>query len=138
MWAVRCGTKINIWLDCWVIGYNSPPVPVTGFYSLFSYNLVCDLFLPDTRVWNIDLINSLFSPDTAKAILNMKYLLLVRIPFYGNLIEKESFQSKMLIILFAATISMIMFIGTLFLAMCGKTFGMLEPLTEFNCLFGNV
>ncbi|XP_026419676.1 uncharacterized protein LOC113315626 [Papaver somniferum] len=71
MWIVQLGTKINIWLHNWIIGFNSPPVPIVGLSSLLSYTLVCDLFLPGTRIWNEPLISSIFNQDTSTAILNM-------------------------------------------------------------------
>ncbi|XP_026434551.1 uncharacterized protein LOC113332094 [Papaver somniferum] len=71
MWIVQCGTKINIWLDNWIIGLNSPPVPIMGLSSIVSFTLVCDLFLPNTRIWNEQLIHSLFTHETATAILSM-------------------------------------------------------------------
>ncbi|XP_026398994.1 uncharacterized protein LOC113294834 [Papaver somniferum] len=40
IWAVRCGTKISIWLDCWVIGLNSPPFPIVGASSYNNFNLI--------------------------------------------------------------------------------------------------
>ncbi|XP_026458557.1 uncharacterized protein LOC113359081 [Papaver somniferum] len=72
IWVVRCGTKISIWLDCWVIGLNSPPVPIVGSSSYNNFNLACDLYLPGTREWNINTINTLFSQDVVNLILNMQ------------------------------------------------------------------
>ncbi|XP_026430943.1 uncharacterized protein LOC113328067 [Papaver somniferum] len=71
MWVVHSGTKINIWLDNWIIGYNSPSVSVMRLSSLNSYSLVCDLFIPNTRTRNNDLVVSLFNHETATTILNM-------------------------------------------------------------------
>ncbi|XP_026459259.1 uncharacterized protein LOC113359908 [Papaver somniferum] len=71
IWIVQCGTKINIWLDNWIIGFNSPPVPIMGLYSIVTFTLVCDIFLPNTRTWNENLIQSLFNHETTTAILNM-------------------------------------------------------------------
>ncbi|XP_026417238.1 uncharacterized protein LOC113312716 [Papaver somniferum] len=71
MWIVQRGTKINIWLDNWIIGFNSPPVPIVGLSSMLSYTLVCDIFLSGTRIWNEQLICSIFNQETSSAILNM-------------------------------------------------------------------
>ncbi|XP_026399068.1 uncharacterized protein LOC113294912 [Papaver somniferum] len=89
-WLVKSGTKINIWLDNWVIGLNSAPVksgtkiniwldnwviglnsPVVGSSSYENYTFVCDLFLSGTRQWNENIINALFSHDCANLILSM-------------------------------------------------------------------
>ncbi|XP_026384688.1 uncharacterized protein LOC113280254 [Papaver somniferum] len=77
-WQVRCGTKVNILLDSWVIGLNNPPAPVVGLSSLVNFTLVCDLFLAGTRQWNIEIVNTLFSQECANLILNM------RIPITGE------------------------------------------------------
>ncbi|XP_026417308.1 uncharacterized protein LOC113312787 [Papaver somniferum] len=71
-WLVSCGTKINIWLDVWVIGLNSPPVPVVGSSSFNNFTFVCDLFVPGTRQWDINIVNTLFSQDCVNLILNMR------------------------------------------------------------------
>ncbi|XP_026451382.1 uncharacterized protein LOC113351654 [Papaver somniferum] len=42
-----------------------------GLSSLLSYTFVCDLFLPGTKIWNEQLICSIFNHDTSIAILNM-------------------------------------------------------------------
>ncbi|XP_026459195.1 uncharacterized protein LOC113359837 [Papaver somniferum] len=70
-WLVRCGSKINIWLDVWVTGLDSPPVPVVGISSLDNFSFVCDLFQPGTRQWDINIVNTLFSQDCANLILNL-------------------------------------------------------------------
>ncbi|XP_026383236.1 uncharacterized protein LOC113278683 [Papaver somniferum] len=38
-WIVQCGTKINIWLDNWIIGINNPPVPIMGLSSIVNFTL---------------------------------------------------------------------------------------------------
>ncbi|XP_026445199.1 uncharacterized protein LOC113345732 [Papaver somniferum] len=37
---LQCGTKINIWLDCWIIGLDSPPVPIVGSSSYSNFTLI--------------------------------------------------------------------------------------------------
>ncbi|XP_026396227.1 uncharacterized protein LOC113290854 [Papaver somniferum] len=63
VWVVRYGTKIKIWIDCWVIGLDSPPVPVTGASIYETYNLDCDAMIlnmnipysgEDCLIWKLD------------------------------------------------------------------------------------
>ncbi|XP_026410805.1 uncharacterized protein LOC113306033 [Papaver somniferum] len=71
IWAVRCGTKVNIWLDNWVIGLDHPPSPAEGLINTVSYIHVSDLFIQGTRDWNIHPVYYLFSPESAESILCM-------------------------------------------------------------------
>ncbi|XP_026410067.1 uncharacterized protein LOC113305194 [Papaver somniferum] len=70
-WIVQCGTKIKIWLDNWIIGLNSPPVPTVRLSSFVSSTFVWDLFYPGIRVWNEQIISAIFDVETSNAILSM-------------------------------------------------------------------
>ncbi|XP_026396896.1 uncharacterized protein LOC113291593 [Papaver somniferum] len=42
-WSIGCGTKTKIWLDCWVVGLDHPPIPSTGLVNIVSFimSLIC-------------------------------------------------------------------------------------------------
>ncbi|XP_026397067.1 uncharacterized protein LOC113291789 [Papaver somniferum] len=74
IWDVRCGTKVKIWLDNWVIGLDHPPLPAEGLINTISYIYISDLFIHGTRDWNVHLVYYLFSPESAESILAITIL----------------------------------------------------------------
>ncbi|XP_026384774.1 uncharacterized protein LOC113280350 [Papaver somniferum] len=70
-WAIGCGTRTKIWLDSWVIGLHHPHIPADGLVNTVSYTFVSDLFIENTRFWNVHLIYYLFDKDCAEKIINM-------------------------------------------------------------------
>ncbi|XP_026397062.1 uncharacterized protein LOC113291782 [Papaver somniferum] len=74
IWDVRCGTKVKIWLDNWVIGLYHPPLPAEGLINTISYIYVSDLFIHGTRDLNVHLVYYLFSTESAESILAITIL----------------------------------------------------------------
>ncbi|XP_026399135.1 uncharacterized protein LOC113294986 [Papaver somniferum] len=52
--SARCGTKINIWLDSWVIGLDHPPIPAEGLVNTNAYTYVSDIFHEANRILGMD------------------------------------------------------------------------------------
>ncbi|XP_026416751.1 uncharacterized protein LOC113312210 [Papaver somniferum] len=68
--SVRCGTKIRIWLDKWVIGIDHPPDPAANIIVPSSLFFVSDLFLPGTMIWNAQLRKGMFTVKSAYKVLS--------------------------------------------------------------------
>ncbi|XP_026399279.1 uncharacterized protein LOC113295145 [Papaver somniferum] len=74
----KCGTRINIWMDNWVIGLGHPPVSADGLVNTVSYTYGSDIFHEGTRNWKESPIHYLFEPISASKILDMN------VPVIGN------------------------------------------------------
>ena len=66
VWQVGDGKGIDIWDQKWLpdLAYNKVVSPRIDT----QINKVCDLFLPNSKVWNEDLINTMFYPWEASVI----------------------------------------------------------------------
>ena len=58
MWRVGDGKGIDIWDQRWLpdLAYGKVVSPRIDA----EINKVCDLFLPNSKVWNVDLIETMF------------------------------------------------------------------------------
>ncbi|XP_026396843.1 uncharacterized protein LOC113291534 [Papaver somniferum] len=70
-WDIICGTRTKIWLDCWVIGLDHPPIPYEGLVNTLSYSNILDLFHLGTRTWNTHLVYYLIDAESATKIISM-------------------------------------------------------------------
>ena len=68
VWQVGDGKGIDIWDQKWLpdLAYSKVVSPKIDI----KINKVCDLFLPNSKVWNAELINTLFYPWEASMITN--------------------------------------------------------------------
>ena len=66
MWRVGDGKRIDIWDQKWLpdLAYSKVVSPRIDT----QINKICDLFLPNSKVWNADLINTMFYPWEASLI----------------------------------------------------------------------
>lgn len=69
-WKIGDGRSINVWTDSWLRDQFNRKVETTAPRG-FEHLIVSDLFLPHTKHWNIDLVNSLFNHRDARAILSI-------------------------------------------------------------------
>ncbi|KAF8094306.1 hypothetical protein N665_0366s0024 [Sinapis alba] len=70
-WVVRNGKIIKIWEDNWI--HNRPATSATGVGStMHQYTKLNQLFLPHTKVWNVQLIRNIMSSEDAAYILNLR------------------------------------------------------------------
>ena len=69
VWRVGDGKGIDIWDQKWLpdLVYSKVVSPRIDT----QINKVCDLFLPNSKVWNTDLINTMFYPWEASLINNI-------------------------------------------------------------------
>ncbi|XP_012435476.1 uncharacterized protein LOC105762113 [Gossypium raimondii] len=67
-WKVGSGVKINIWNDFWL---PDPYLEKIKSARVSSVERVSDLIMPNMRVWNEPLIDSIFSPEEAFLIRNI-------------------------------------------------------------------
>ncbi|XP_026460097.1 uncharacterized protein LOC113360875 [Papaver somniferum] len=63
------GKKTKIWLDRWIPGMIFPPVPINDLFRF--YQNVEELILPETNIWNDDLLHKLFDNNTVQKILSI-------------------------------------------------------------------
>ncbi|XP_026378146.1 uncharacterized protein LOC113272538 [Papaver somniferum] len=66
-WQVVNGERILIWDDPWLFHHTDH---ILGFPTVIMEGIdrVSDLLLPDSRNWNVDLLNHLFSPEVVNCI----------------------------------------------------------------------
>ncbi|XP_026417502.1 uncharacterized protein LOC113312984 [Papaver somniferum] len=66
---VKNGKKTKFWLDRWIPGMNSPPVPINDFFRF--YQNVEELLLPETDIWSVDLLYKIFDINTDQKIMSI-------------------------------------------------------------------
>ncbi|XP_026383413.1 uncharacterized protein LOC113278906 [Papaver somniferum] len=75
-------------------GMDSPPTPRQDITDSEDYIWVEDLFLPNRRQWNEDLIYHLFQPDTAAFILQMRVPIASTDKLISKMTKNGSFTLK--------------------------------------------
>ncbi|XP_026416324.1 uncharacterized protein LOC113311738 [Papaver somniferum] len=63
---INNGRKTKIRKDRWIPGMPNPPSPQNDLFRFYEF--VEELMIPEAAQWNIQLINSLFDPDTTLKI----------------------------------------------------------------------
>lgn len=71
-WRLGKGDKIKIWLDVWIAGMDSPPVPRNEIMDSENFIWVQELIINDGSQWNEELVMHLFDTPTANLILDMR------------------------------------------------------------------
>ncbi|XP_026396130.1 uncharacterized protein LOC113290763 [Papaver somniferum] len=66
---VNNGTTTKIWLYRWIPGMISPSVPINDFFRF--YQNVEELILPETDIWNVDLLYKLFDNNIVQKIMSI-------------------------------------------------------------------
>ena len=70
-WSITKGGNIQIWNSPWIPSSPSfKPKPNVNLVELPTF-FVADLFLPGSKVWNVDLLHDLFYPSTVQKILQI-------------------------------------------------------------------
>ena len=69
-WAVGNGTSINVWTDAW-LSHNAQARPMGPAPALLMTTTVADLFVPETREWDIERIQQIL-PHAERAIRAIK------------------------------------------------------------------
>ena len=70
IWRIRNGSKTRIWRDNWIP--RASTLRVTGKRSRTRLKWVKDLFYPDTKLWNEQLIREIFHEHDAEEIIRIK------------------------------------------------------------------
>ncbi|XP_026410178.1 uncharacterized protein LOC113305335 [Papaver somniferum] len=61
--------ETKIWLDIWIPGMTSPPVPINELFRFYAD--VVELIIPGKNNWNITLLDQLFDNNTSARIQSM-------------------------------------------------------------------
>ncbi|XP_026434569.1 uncharacterized protein LOC113332110 [Papaver somniferum] len=69
---INDGASTNIWLDNWIPYATSPPVSNNINYKDYGYGYVKNLIDVNNNIWNLNLLNSLFSPEDVIRIRAIK------------------------------------------------------------------
>lgn len=76
-WVVGNGGKIQTWIDNWIPGTSTVPIPNVETAEAQNYAKVSDLIDTHSRTWKADTVRRLFSYEDAEKILQ------IRIPVNG-------------------------------------------------------
>ncbi|CAL1413360.1 unnamed protein product [Linum trigynum] len=73
-WRIGDGTTVQVLADKWLPS-NPPSIPLLQPHINFCPVLVSELICPFSRSWNVDLLTSLFLPESVSLILSIPLLL---------------------------------------------------------------